>query len=203
MRADGVPMEVVVDQGFAVGVRNVDTLLAAMEPIFSMFEQDSPEAAEKTRALFADPQIGPQLLLRDVRPFWAMVCSEMHVGAVVQAPTQFPNPFGGAPIPGTESFALKSVDKTAGTATYETLTETDSEAIIAALEPVLAQILPPGAGPEQLEATMAQLPPIDTRATGTFVMSLADGMPLSVEVIQPVGAGEVVAKSDAWIWTRQ
>jgi hypothetical protein len=198
-----LPMEVVVEAGVTTGVRNLEEIVGAMEPLFQIFEADSPEAAAKAKALFLDPAQGPPLLLRDVRPFWAMVCGKMHVGETVTGPTQFPNPFGGMPIAGTESFALQSVDKTAGTATYSTLTKTDPDGIIAAVEPILRQMLPAGGDEAAMMQALDQLPPIDTRAEGAFIMSLADGMPIQVQVTQTIGAGDVVQRSDTWIWTRQ
>ena len=199
----GIAMEVEIKDGFTVGVRNLTEIVGAMEPLFTIFEADNPEAAAKARALFLDPNQGPPLLLRDVRPFWAMVCAQMSVGQVVSGTTQFPNPFGGETIPGTETFELLSVDKTAGTATYKTLTMTDPDGLIAAVEPILRQMLPSGADEATLAQALAQLPPIDTRAEGHFVMSVEDGMPITVIVTQTIGSGQSVQRSDTWSWTRQ
>ena len=168
-----------------------------------MLEKDSPEAAQMTRELFADPEQGPLLMLRDIAPFWAMTCITMLVGEEISAPTQFPNPFGGPSIPGVESVRLVSVDPKTNSARLETVTSAEPEALITAVQPILERMLPAGATEEQIAAALAQLPPIDTRSHGVFHMSLEDGMPISIEVVRTVGAGQDVTKSDSWGWQRQ
>ncbi|MCB9698849.1 MAG: hypothetical protein H6738_18860 [Alphaproteobacteria bacterium] len=204
---DGVtlpPMELVLQDGALTSLRNQEEVLAAMEPLLRKLAGAAPpEVLEQTLALYHDPELGQALLLKEPGHLFALHCVTMTEGDVIDVPTDFANPFGGAPIPGRSVIRMAGYDPVAGTLTVTTETATDPGAI-SAMIPELVATLVPDAPPEALSELAAQLPPLASRTVGTMVYSVVDGFPISVEVTQETGAPEhPMRRTDTWMWTRE
>ncbi len=201
----GPPMLLEFTDGYVTGLLNHPEVLEGMEPIVrGMTHADPPEIYEQTMAMMSHPETGPAVLTRDAVKFFSMHCVEMEVGQVFSAPVEWPNPFGGPPLPATSSVALVAHDREAGTVTIETLDVMDTDAIRDLVMPMLERFVP-GAdlADEELNEVLAQLPPIESTTTGAMIYSVADGFPLQISVRQDIGAGDhPMHRSDTWIWTR-
>jgi hypothetical protein len=193
-------VQLMMTEGTLNGVLNHLELVDAMEPMLRKALGDD-QALDQTLAMFRDPALGPQLLLRDVSKFFAMHCVAMAPGQVIEAPVELPNPFGGEPIPGTSRIEVTSWDEEAKTLTIETVDRTDPDALKAMLPAILQRFgMPEGV---KIEEAMAGLPPISSLMKGTFTYSAKDGFPLAIEVRQDIGdAGHAQHRSDTWTWKR-
>ena len=193
-----------MQQGSVVDVVNRLELVDAMEPILkSSIPADAPpHILEQTLEMFRDPATGTQLMLRDPGKLFAMHCVALSPGQVIESPVQFPNPFGGPPIEGYSRIEFVEYDAERGELTMQTEDGTSPEAVRAMIPSVLARFAP-DLDVQDVEAAMAELPPIESVLRGTMVYSVADGFPYRLEVRADVGAaGHPQHKSDTWIWTR-
>ena len=190
-----------MEDGSLTGVQNHLEVIDELEGMLRATTPPDapPEVLEKTLAMFRDPNMGPRLLLRDVANLFAMHCVTMTPGQVVEAPVQYPNPFGGAPIDGYSRVELAAYDADTQQVTITTEDSMSPEAV-KALVPDMMKAFDVGDLPED---AMAQFPPIQSSTVGTMVYAVEDGMPVHVEVTRTVGAdGHPQRKSDTWIWDR-
>ena len=190
-------VKLVMTDGTLTGIDNHAEVVEAMVPALkrAMPADADPAVLEQTLAMFNDPTTGTQLLLREPGKLFA-VDQELSV------PMQFPNPFGGPPLPGHSS--LRYVAHDADTLTIQTEDGVDHEAILQALPAVVEKISPGVPFDEAAYQELAkQMPPIDNRMVGTLVYSRVDGFPISVEITQHVGTPDhPLYRSDTWTWTR-
>ncbi|MCA9493785.1 MAG: hypothetical protein KC621_27830 [Myxococcales bacterium] len=197
------PMQLVLKDGALTALLNQEEVLAVMEPLVRSLAGDAPaDVVDQTLALYHDPVLGQALLLKEPARLFALHCVTMTEGDVIDAPTEFANPFGGPPIAGRSVIRMAGYDPVAHTLTVTTEESTDLEAVRAML-PALVAAWIPGTPEEDMEAVAAQLPPIESRTVGTLVYDTTDGFPLSVEVTQELGAvGHPMRRTDTWSWTR-
>lgn len=198
-------MELVMVDGSVTEVANLAEMVKAMEPILkkALPPGAPPEVLEQTLAMFRDPATGTQLMLKEPGKLFAMHCIFVDIDSEVSVDVDFPNPLGGAPLPGHSVVRYKSHD--AETITLETEDALDPDALQARLPEIVQQFAPPGVEvhEEMLKQVLATMPPIDNRMTGTLVYSLVDGFPISVDVTQHMGSKDhPMYRTDRWIWTR-
>jgi len=200
-----IPMELELTGGSVSGLLNHEEVIDGMEPLLRSMTGDAPaEVVEQTLDVFRDPEIGGTLLSKEPARFFSMHCVQFREGEVLSAVIDYPNPFGGPPIPTTSTVELVAYDRGAGTVTFETVDATDPEAL-RAMMPSLLERFAPGSALEDvdMDQILAEMPPIESLMTGTLTYSVADGFPVELHIHQDIGARDhPLHRSDTWIWVR-
>lgn len=72
------------------------------------------------------------------------------------------------------------------------------------LPPIIEQLVPGEAISDvDLDAILAEMPPIESAITGTMTYSVTDGFPVELHIHQDIGAGDrPLHRSDTWICVR-
>lgn len=190
-----LPMDVVLDAGSVAGLANFSELLGGVEAMVDQMTVGvAPDAKERMLQMFRDPVTGPAILLKEPSQFFALHCVGLREDQRIEAAMQFPNPFGGAPFPGISVVSYASHDVDAGTITIDTEDYVDPEALKPVILDVMAKMVPPDANEAEVAAALAQLPPVESRTEGRFVMSTVDGFPVQISITQVIGSAEHPAR---------
>ena len=152
--------------------------------------------------MMGEPSVAA-ILLKEPETFFSAHCAALAVGASERAAIEFPNPFGGPPIPGTIVQTLTAHDAAAGTVDMVMDQSMDAEAMKAAAHRVLEQSRPEYVSKESLDGAIASMPPfqVETRSEATY--SLADGFPVRLSVARSIGGDDhPQRRTDTWTWIR-
>lgn len=203
---ESLPIEVAISaEGDLVGIRNMEALAPSLDQMIANMKKDQPpEVAASIDAAFAQPAVRMSAFSKGPFTLLSLVCAEGQQQLEVSAITGYPNVWGGPPIAGTSTAVFEDIDPKAGTMTIRSLDRMDPESLQIASRGMLAQMLPPDADQAMMDAALAQLPPLESEIRSTYVMSLSDGLPISVTVTQETGrAGDSAHRIETTMWERQ
>ena len=143
------------------------------------------------------------LLLRDVSPFFTMVCTEFPIGQAIEMDVELPNPLGGPPLPALQRMEIiKATEKRVTYLDQTVISQSGSDALWQTLTQMLRQGAEAnGKDPKEVEKILAEMPPLNRTTTSTVTMSRIDGLPLSIQIDSLSSIGPM-QRSDQWRWLR-
>lgn len=155
---------------------------------------------EMTLAPFQNPETAHYFLLRDLLGFFVFDGRSLYEDAETIFTIQLPNPFGGEPIPATETW--QPPEPIGETKTYRLQWEQvmDGDALVEALRPMVERLHPDDSR-SQTQAMKEQVSGMQRTITGTAVYDARKKMITSAEIVQVTGDMDKAGRSESWMWT--
>ena len=162
--------------------RMIDKTLAAMNPP----PQEKARLRQAVEKMLSSRKAIEQICSKEITLLLALARLELNANTEVGFDRKLPMPAGGGVIPARLVAKVKNLDRTAGRATVTTSTKMDPrEAAKATLALMRAMARKTG----RPAPTERDLPKMNIRDKGDFVVDLKTNLPLSVEYVRTTAVG--------------